>query len=129
MGAWEWKSCPGRHKNVTRYCFTGCVTEGCYKSFMLKAQTALATGHFSNQLGSGSAVTPPPSISKDVHYKSGTWIFSTKKDVQYEQAHLQHKRGCAVCTRHFISTNEHVHTNKGHHQVLGMGALVKATFE
>ena len=29
-----------------------------YKSFMLKAQTASATGHFSNQLGFCGAVSP-----------------------------------------------------------------------
>ena len=31
-----------------------------YKSFMLKAQTALVTGHFSNQVGFLGAVVPPP---------------------------------------------------------------------
>ena len=58
-----------------------------YKSFMLKAQTALATGHFSNQLEFWGAVVPPPppSTNKDVLYKSGTSIFGTNKDLKYEE--------------------------------------------
>ena len=38
-------SCPTTEKNL---------------NFMLKAQIALATGHFFNQLGHVGAVTPPP---------------------------------------------------------------------
>ena len=60
-----------------------------YKTFMLKAQTALATGHFSNQVEFWGAVVPPPppsSSSKDVQYKSGASVFGTnKKDLQYEE--------------------------------------------
>ena len=55
---------------------------------MLKAQTALATGHFSNQLGYGGAVTPLPQYKQGCAvqvYESGTSIPSTNKDVQYEQ--------------------------------------------
>ena len=48
---------------------------------MLKAQTALATGHFSNQLGFWGAVVPPPpppqSKNKDLQYKLDTSIFGT----------------------------------------------------
>ena len=55
-----------------------------YKSFWLKAQTALATGHFSNKLGFLGAVVHP-STSKDVQYKSGTLTFGTNTDLQYEE--------------------------------------------
>ena len=58
------------------------------KNVILKAQTALATSSFSYQLGYVGAVTPPPPpppTNKDVQYKSGTSIFSTDKDVHYEQ--------------------------------------------
>ena len=62
-----------------------------YQSFMLKAQTALATGHFHNQLGFWGAAVPPPvqarmySTSDNVQCKSGTLVVSTNKDMWYEQ--------------------------------------------
>ena len=65
---------------------------------MLKAQTALATGHFSNQLRFWGAVAPPsPSTSKDVQYKSGISIFGTNKDLQYEEGiSLVQMRMCSI---------------------------------
>ena len=45
---------------------------------MLKAQIALATSHFFNQLGHVGVVTPPPKVtSKDVQVRmwtSGTYV-------------------------------------------------------
>ena len=86
-----------------------------YKSFMLKAQTTLAAGHFSNQLGVWGCCNPS-NTSKDVQYKSSTSIVSTNKDLQCEQgiSSVQMRMCC---------------TNKGHHQVLGKGTPVKAASE
>ena len=47
MGAGEWKSCPGRHKNITGQGFIGCVTEGCFtttekKAHMLERESKVA---------------------------------------------------------------------------------------
>ena len=52
-----------------------------YKCFMLKAQTALATGHFSDQVGFWGAVVLP----QYKHYKSGTSIFGMNKGLQFEE--------------------------------------------
>ena len=49
-----------------------------YKGFMLKAPTALATGHFSNQ-------PPPPPPPQYKQGCVGTSIFSRDKDLQYEE--------------------------------------------
>ena len=64
-------------------------THAIQKFFMLKAQTALATGHFSKQLGFWSAVVPlppppPHQYKKGVQYKSGTSIFGRNKNLQYD---------------------------------------------
>ena len=70
---------------------------------MLKAQTALATGHFSNQVGFWGAVFPPPPLhtqarmcsTNQAHQSSvqisicsmrKAHILSANEDVQYKQS-------------------------------------------
>ena len=69
---------------------------------MLKAQTALATDHFSDELGVWGYCNPSSGTSNDVQYKSGTLVFSTNEDVQYKP---------------------------GNHQVLGKRGTTKSYFE
>ena len=89
---------------------------------MLKAQTALVTGHFSSQLGYGGSLPPLPlpplqarmySTYEDVPYKSGTSIFSTNKDVQYKQGISSVQLRICSLSKLFISTNEDVQYKQG----------------
>ena len=77
-----------------------------YKSFMLKAQTALATGHSSNLLGFWGAVVPPPPTSKDMQYKPGTSILGTNKDLQDEEGTSSMQMRICSTREDFISKND-----------------------